>query len=83
MYRNLFRAYKFFKFLKTIKILRMRRETKMDEGTLKMEWAMKHMPILKTIENRLRKEKPFKGVRISIACALKQKLQISHIYFMK
>jgi len=45
----------------------------MDEGTLKMEWAMKHMPILKTIENRLRKEKPFRGVRISIALHLEAK----------
>jgi len=38
-----------------------------EKGTLKMEWAAKYMPVLGLIEEKLSKEKPLKGVRIS-AC---------------
>jgi len=37
------------------------------EGRLRIEWAGKSMPVLKLIENRFRKEKPLKGVKIG-AC---------------
>lgn len=45
----------------------------MDSGKLKMEWAMEHMPILKTVEKRFKKEKPFKGINISMALHLEAK----------
>jgi adenosylhomocysteinase len=45
----------------------------MESGKLKMEWAMEHMPILKTIEKRFNKEKPFKGINISMALHLEAK----------
>lgn len=37
------------------------------KGKLKIEWAAKEMPVLKTITDRFKKEKPLKGFRIS-AC---------------
>ncbi|MBL7062483.1 MAG: adenosylhomocysteinase [Dehalococcoidia bacterium] len=37
------------------------------EGKLRIEWAAREMPVLKLIQQRFTKEKPFKGVRIS-AC---------------
>ena len=36
-------------------------------GELRIEWASQEMPVVKLIKQRLAKEKPFKGVRIS-AC---------------
>jgi len=36
-------------------------------GRLRMEWAEREMPVLRQITERLEKEKPFKGVRMS-AC---------------
>jgi adenosylhomocysteinase len=38
-----------------------------EKGKLKMEWAARYMPVLGLIEEKLSKEKPLKGVRIS-AC---------------
>jgi adenosylhomocysteinase len=37
------------------------------EGRLRIEWAAQQMPVVKSIRERLAKEKPFKGIRIS-AC---------------
>ena len=37
------------------------------EGRLRIEWAARHMPVVKRIEERFRREKPLAGVRIS-AC---------------
>ncbi len=34
------------------------------KGKLKIEWALEHMPVLKLIRERFRKEKPLKGTRI-------------------
>jgi len=42
-------------------------------GKLKMEWAMRNMPIMKNIEKRLKKEKPFKDLRIAMALHLEAK----------
>ncbi len=42
-------------------------------GELKMEWALQNMPIMKRIEKRFIKEKPFKGVNIAIALHLEAK----------
>jgi adenosylhomocysteinase len=36
-------------------------------GRLRMEWAQREMPVLRSIEERFKKEKPFKGLRLS-AC---------------
>ena len=38
-----------------------------EKGKLKMEWAARFMPVLSLIEEKLSKEKPLKGIRIS-AC---------------
>jgi adenosylhomocysteinase len=38
-----------------------------DQGKLRIEWAGQEMPVVRLIKERLRKEKPFKGIRIS-AC---------------
>ena len=35
------------------------------EGKLRIEWASRQMPVLKLIQERFSKEKPFKGMRIS------------------
>ena len=35
------------------------------EGKLRIEWASRHMPVLKLIQARFAAEKPFKGIRIS------------------
>ena len=35
------------------------------EGNLRIEWARHQMPVLKLIQERFSKEKPFKGIRIS------------------
>lgn len=44
------------------------RDTKLaDGGRLRMEWAGREMPVLRKIEERFRKERPLKGIRIS-AC---------------
>lgn len=37
------------------------------EGKLKIEWAGQQMPVLKTIQERFKKEKPFKGLTLA-AC---------------
>ena len=36
-----------------------------NEGKLRIEWASRHMPVLKLIQARFAKEKPFKGIHIS------------------
>lgn len=38
-----------------------------NKGKLRIEWAAKEMPVLKSITERFRKEKPLKGVRLA-AC---------------
>ena len=35
------------------------------EGVLRIEWAKEYMPVLSLVEKRFRKERPFKGLRIS------------------
>ena len=37
------------------------------KGKLRIEWAAQEMPVLKTIAERFRKEKPLKGMRLA-AC---------------
>src|SRR6202035_1205615 len=37
------------------------------EGRLKIEWAAKQMPVLKSIQDRFEKEKPLKGITLA-AC---------------
>jgi adenosylhomocysteinase len=37
------------------------------KGSLRIEWAAQEMPVLKSITERFRKEKPLKGVRV-VAC---------------
>lgn len=37
------------------------------KGKLRIEWALQEMPVLKTITERFKKEKPLKGIRIA-AC---------------
>src|SRR3989338_218750 len=36
-----------------------------NKGKLRMEWAMKDMPVLQLIEKRFAKEKPLKGLTVS------------------
>ena len=38
-----------------------------DRGRFRMQWAAKEMPVLDLLEERFRKEQPFKGVRIAAA----------------
>jgi len=38
-----------------------------DQGRLRVEWAMREMPVLKSIAERFAREKPFQGVRLG-AC---------------
>ncbi|MBI4715173.1 MAG: adenosylhomocysteinase, partial [Nitrospirae bacterium] len=38
-----------------------------DKGKLRIEWAEQNMPVLRTIRERFRKQKPLKGIRIA-AC---------------
>ncbi len=44
-----------------------------NSGKLKVEWAMRNMPIMKNIEKRFKKEKPFKGLKIAMALHLEAK----------
>jgi len=37
------------------------------KGKLRIEWASRNMPVIKNIEDRFRKEKPLKGIRVG-AC---------------
>ena len=37
------------------------------KGALRIEWAAKEMPVLKSINERFRKEKPLKGLKLA-AC---------------
>jgi len=37
------------------------------KGALRIEWAAKEMPVLQSITDRFRKEKPLKGLRLA-AC---------------
>ena len=51
-------------------------------GELKMEWALQNMPIMKSIEKRFIKEKPFKGVNIAIALHLEAKTaNLAHLFY--
>lgn len=38
-----------------------------DKGRFRMEWAAKEMPVLDLLEERFKKEQPFKGIRIAAA----------------
>lgn len=38
-----------------------------DQGRFRMQWAAKEMPVLDLLEERFRKEQPFKGMRIAAA----------------
>jgi adenosylhomocysteinase len=38
-----------------------------EKGKLRVEWAMKSMPVLKLIQRRFQRQKPLKGVRVA-AC---------------
>ena len=38
-----------------------------EEGKLRIEWAGKEMPVIKSMQQRFAKEKPLAGIRIS-AC---------------
>jgi adenosylhomocysteinase len=38
-----------------------------DRGRFRMEWAAKEMPVLRLLEERFRKEQPFRGVRLAAA----------------
>ena len=38
-----------------------------DKGRFRMEWAAREMPVLDLLEERFRKEQPFKGIRIAAA----------------
>ncbi|HXF62425.1 MAG TPA: adenosylhomocysteinase, partial [Caldilineaceae bacterium] len=38
-----------------------------DRGRFRMEWAAKEMPVLGLLEERFRKEQPFRGVRLAAA----------------
>jgi len=42
-------------------------------GEQKLQWATDHMPILAEIEKRFKKDKPFKGLRISVCIHLEAK----------
>jgi len=44
-----------------------------NQGTLKIEWAHGHMPVLKALEECLIKTKPFKDLKIAIAIHLEAK----------
>ncbi|MDR1954622.1 MAG: adenosylhomocysteinase [Candidatus Methanoplasma sp.] len=37
------------------------------KGSLRLKWACEHMPVMKEIDQRFRKERPFDGVRIGMA----------------
>jgi len=38
-----------------------------DKGRFRMQWAAKEMPVLDLLEERFKKEQPFKGIRIAAA----------------
>ena len=38
-----------------------------DQGRFRMQWAAKEMPVLDLLEERFKKEQPFKGIRIAAA----------------
>ena len=38
-----------------------------EKGKLRIEWAFRTMPVLKLIQERFKKEKPLKGIRVA-AC---------------
>lgn len=39
----------------------------LEKGNLRLDWAESHMPVLRTIRERFRKERPFEGLRIGMA----------------
>ena len=42
-------------------------------GHLKIEWVRDHMPLLRSLEERFEKEKPFEGVKVSLSVHLEAK----------
>ncbi|MCL4332084.1 MAG: adenosylhomocysteinase [Candidatus Thermoplasmatota archaeon] len=47
-----------------------------NEGQLRLDWAREHMPVCSMISERFRKEKPFSGIRISMALHVEAKTGI-------
>ena len=45
----------------------------MESGELKIEWARQYMPVLNTISERFKKEKPFAGMVIGMALHVEAK----------
>ncbi|MDR1690368.1 MAG: adenosylhomocysteinase, partial [Candidatus Methanoplasma sp.] len=39
----------------------------LEKGSLRLKWAYEHMPVMKEIDKRFRKERPFEGVKIGMA----------------
>ena len=39
----------------------------LNKGVLRLNWASEHMPVLKSIDKRFRKERPLEGMKISMA----------------
>ena len=37
------------------------------KGSLRLKWAYEHMPVMKEIDKRFRKERPFNGIKIGMA----------------
>jgi S-adenosylhomocysteine hydrolase len=37
------------------------------KGVLRLNWATEHMPVLRSIDERFRKERPFEGMKVSMA----------------
>ena len=44
-----------------------------ESGELKIEWVRRHMPVLAIIEEELRREQPFKGLRVALSVHLEAK----------
>ncbi len=47
--------------------------TPIESGAQKLDWVNRHMPILKSIEQRFTKEQPFKGMKIAVCIHLEAK----------
>jgi adenosylhomocysteinase len=39
----------------------------LEKGSLRLKWAYEHMPVMKEIDKRFRKERPFDGLKIGMA----------------
>lgn len=43
------------------------------QGKLKLDWVKSHMPLLNTVEEKFKKEQPFKGLKVTICLHLEAK----------